>query len=672
MAGDLPQITSEHAPEIIGDNWPEHSETDSAAACLAMFENAAHSVNNANVADAMFALLESSAKGQTPENLMAGFTADQREAFDEAMTHINMGQGASVAAQDILGTKVQLNGVVETFEAAVQELLAQYSTPGSNQQELQRKYQELLDQAKSKADELGSNHKSTQNELMSGIQKGAEPTVPSTMAATNDLVAPGLPSDSMGALLQQMGGVMQKPPKLPLPDVQKAIQPAAQGMQQGLSSLLSQLNRPGGVDISKDALSKLVSSTADRNTPATLSAPGVGRGLGGGRENGGGGGMRTALSAHSPDNQRSHTPEQTGGDPLGSNEGKSQDTTPTEPPATQHPAAAAPQVTLSAGAAVEAAPSLSAHTHLSSGDVASGASVLGHAAAASTGGAGLVGPMIGPMMGPLMGGAAGAGAATADKKPSKTAIYDPREHGPKDVDEQLRDFGSAVKGLAHTTDQEMLAAAVLAGIVRSNLRAGFNVQAAVGVSAAGSVFATSDGLGFIPENVRLAPSVRPLITAVPDEFIASWLGCDQPWRALLAAADERLVGQFDAVAATDPDAQQYGVLTMNKQQIDAVNIAAGAVSRWECDAVDAADIPAALAALTTAWGTPSKHPEEALRDAVARRWRGDRTSSQAAVAAWAAYLIAEAATADALGKIDDARYLLRVALRVPQLMGVDL
>lgn len=65
-----------------------------------------------------------------------------------------MGQGASVMAQDILNTKVQLNGTAVSFEAAVQELIASYAGSGGpesprNQAEFTRKYHELLDQAKS-------------------------------------------------------------------------------------------------------------------------------------------------------------------------------------------------------------------------------------------------------------------------------------------------------------------------------------------------------------------------------------------------------------------------------------------------------------------------------------------------------------------------------------------
>lgn len=680
MAGpDLPPITTEHSQEIIGDNWPEHSETDTVAATLSLFEKSAHSINAGDVADTMFALLEATAKGETPENLMAGFTADQREAFEEAMTALNRGQGASVAAQDILNTKVELNGVVETFEEAVQELIAEYSgtaaTSPRSQQEFQEKYQNLLNQAKQQANQLGQNHKATQASLMNDIQNGASPTIPSTMAAGNGSQVPGMPSDAMGGLLQNLGGVMSKPPNLPMPDVQKAIQPAAAGFQQGLAALM-QGGKPGGVDVSKDALSKLVSSTADSNARNPLSAPGGAKPAVHREQRDGGGQLRSPLSVSSADNQRPATVDNAPDDPLGlGDQEERQATLPTEPATTEAPQHGGPQVTLSSGAAVDAPSPLSptGGTHLSSGEAGSGAAPLhgaGHGPTAAGGapmggGMGMMGPMMGPM------GGAGAAPASADsgrKKPSATVKYDPRSQD-HEVDSELRDFGYAMKGLEHATDKQMVAASVLAGVVRANRRAGIPTEAVVGVNNSGAVFATSDGLGFIPEGVRLASHVNPLINLVPDEFIVRWLGCDQPWRALLEAVGQRFVGPFDAIVATDPEAEPQGVTVLTGTQIDAVNIAAGNTDRWSFDAVHEADIADALAALTVVWGAPKLRPDDAFNEVIARRWRGDRNGDRAAIGAWARYLVAAAATASAQHKDKDASYLLRVALRVPELLG---
>jgi hypothetical protein len=676
MAGpDLPPIPTEHSAEVIGDNFPQHSETDNVMACLSLFEKSAHSVNSGDVADAMFALIEATAKGETPENLMAGFTDDQREAFKEAMKQLNQGQGASVAAQDILNTKVQMNGVVETFEAAVQELIAEYAgktaTSPRSQQEFQEKYQALLNQAKDQVNQLGQNHKSTQDQLMAGITKGVEPTVPPTMATGNGSTVPGMPSDAMGGLLQQVGNTMSRPPNLPMPDVQRAIQPATNGMQQGLAALLQGGGKGGGVDVSRDALSKLVSSTADRNAANPLSAPGA-RPVASRHEQGGATGLRSPLSVRSADDQRPLTVSPPGGDNslgLDAHE-ETRATLATEPATTDRPESPEPQVALSSGAAVDAAPPLAHGTHLSSGDATAGGATVGAGAPHSAGAAPMGGMgMMGPMMGPITGGAPATSSSSGTRKKPSAVKYDPRAVEPHEVDAELRDFGYDMKGLEHATDKQMIAASILAGIIRANRSRGVATQAAVGVGTTGAVFVTSDGLGFIPEGVKLVPHARPLITGVPDEFIARWIGCDQPWRALLEAVGQRFVGPFDAIVATDPDAEPHGVMALTGEQIDAVNIAAGTAERWDFDAVHETDIADAITALTVVWGAPEKKPEDAYANAVSCRWRGDHSSNNAAARSWARYLVAAAATASALHKDADASYLVRVALRVPELLG---
>lgn len=175
---DIPPVTTPHAAEIIGGNYPTTSESGTAASVVQLFQQAAESVGTGDTAEVMFALIEANATGQTPTKLLEGFSEDKRAAFNRALNQINMGQGASVMAQDILNTKVQLNGTAVSFEAAVQELIASYAGSGGpesprNQAEFTRKYHDLLDQAKKSADQLGSNHKSTQDSLVAGVQKGA-------------------------------------------------------------------------------------------------------------------------------------------------------------------------------------------------------------------------------------------------------------------------------------------------------------------------------------------------------------------------------------------------------------------------------------------------------------------------------------------------------------------
>jgi hypothetical protein len=277
-------------------------------------------------------------------------------------------------------------------------------------------------------------------------------------------------------------------------------------------------------------------------------------------------------------------------------------------------------------------------------------------------------PMM-PMM-PMMGGAAGAAASAGAGVPTaaggdrlkEPVPYSPERPAPS---VELTDFGSDLKGLEHATDSERVAASVLAALSRIHDRLEVDTEIAVGVGPAGTVFATSDGLGFLPSGARAAAHLTPLITVVPDAFTARWIGYAQPWRPLLEAADNGLVGPFDAMVTTDPAGEAFGVLALGSEEIAAVNIAAGPQERWHFDAIDAEDTPAVLAHLVEMWGRPVQPAEALAGIARAARWTGS-VPSGFYPRRWAHYLLAAAAADLADGKDDDARYLLRSALRIPE------
>lgn len=683
---DVPPVTTEHSAEILGDAFPTTSETGTVEAVIACFQEAAQSVGTSDTAETMFALIEANATGQTPENLISEFTEDQRAAFDRALRQMNMGQGASVMAQDILNTKIQLNGTVTSFEAAVQELIASYGATGPtsprSQHEFTEKYNQLLDQAKSSAKGLGSNHKQTQDSLVSGVQKGATPEIPSTMAPPapgSNATVPGMPDGALGSMLQQVGGIMSKPPNLPMPKLDQAIQPAAQSAQSAIGELMKKVGGDKGVPVSNDALSKLVSSTGQANQGSSLSGPRAADSHSPGSSSGAmPGGMRP-MSASQTDNAR-HSATAPSQDVHEDSEESRREVTATAPTAPVHssgPDQAVPSVTLSSGDAATGDESLSAAgTHLSSGEAATASSPLSHAAPAHAG-AGAVpgGGAMGPMMGPMMGGAAGGAPASAGSKSEgspdsvegKVVAFNPRER--HETPAELLDFGANLKGLDHATDQQLIAASIVAGLVRSHRRMGLATEVAVGVSAGEVVFVTSDGLGFLPLEMKAAPHLKPLITAVPDEFVSRWIGCDQPWRPLLEAAGQRMVGPFDAVVATDPDAESQGVLALTAEQVDAVNIAAGSAQRWELDSIDADDVDDVVAYLCQVWGRPVQAPMDLEDAAVSSRWRGDRNGAAPYARVWARYLLSAGMADLQAGDTNDARYMLRSALRVPQLVG---
>lgn len=695
---DLPPVITPHSAEIIGSNFPVTSETGTVASVITLFEQAAASVGTGNTAEVMFGLIEANATGQTPTKLLEGFNEDQRAAFDRALRELNMGQGASVMAQDILNTKVQLNGTVVEFESAVEQLIASYAASGGpsspqNQAEFQQRYQELLDQAKSRAEKLGSNHKSTQESLLAGVQKGTAPQIPSTMAPTSSSnpTVPGMPDGALGSMLQNVAGQMMKPQNMQMPKLDQAMQPLTQSAQSAIGELMKRIPGESGVPITEDALTRLAKSSGIGDSGSTLSGPRAAGGAPGSESpaGGAGGAPRAPLSASNPENSRSGPAIPAADTEADAPAVETPAGVPTEPAVTEAPSpSSAPATTLSSGDAAGGSDPLSSpRVHTSAGDAGgSGAAPLSQATGSpgaspnttASGGAAHVGGGMAPMMAPMMGGAgAGSGGSSGPPKgggldplggSAKPVKFRPLGH---ETPAELLDFGSDLKGLEHATDMQMVAASIAAALVRMHDRLGRTTQVAVGVSPTEAVFVTSDGLGFLPPGVRAAGHLTPLIKLVPDAFLNEWLGCDQPWRPLLKSAGLGLAGPFNAVVSTDPDAASRGVLVLGPDEIAAVNIAAGSADRWEFDAVDTADIEDAVELLRVVWGQPSEQgkpgrsPAELEDLARLARWSGSAGPGDYP-ARWARYLLAAAVNDLAGGHFDDARYALRCALRVPE------
>ena len=687
---DLPQVPSEHGPTIIGGNWPQTSETGTVSSVIDLYRRAAESLGTADTAGTMEALIETNATGQTPTKLVENFTAEQRKAFDRAATQLNQGQGASAMAQDILNTKVQLNGTVVEFEAAFEQLLAAAAaapqTP-KTQADFQKRYQELLDAAKQQADTLGKNHRATQDALVAGVQKGVNPEIPSTMATTSpeNPTVPGMPDNALGSVLQNVMGQMMKPQNLPMPNLGQSISPLLQPLQSMLGPLMSGLGGAGG----EDALSVLAKDSNVGDQGATLADPaaaGAGA-LGAGGAAAGANRPVASTEAGAGEKGKADSSAKSGESPATTLAGatpqnattapavESVATAPATPAVTAAPALDAPTTTLSSGGSVIGSETVAAaSTHTSSGDVAVGAATLSSGGATMAGAGGAAGapmmPMMPPMMPPMMGGGSGTGSPATTPSADRPTIsdkdrkaFEPDRPAPSS---ELTDFGSDLRGLAHATDTELVASSILAAIVRTHDRAGISTEVAVGVSATAAVFVTRDGLGFLPPGIRAAGHLTPLITLVPSDFIARWLGCEQTWRPLLEAAALDLVGPFDTVVTTDAGASAFGVMTLTQEQITAVNIAAGSKDRWHFDAVDAADVQPAMDYLESTWGKPLSPPAD-LRAEVSRSYWTGNAGPGNYPRRWARYLLAAAAADVAAGNIDDARYALRSALRVPEI-----
>lgn len=670
---DMPPVTTPHAAEIIGSNYPVTSESMTAQKVLELFQESAKSVGTSDTASTMFALIEANATGETPTALLEDFTEDQRANFDRALKQLNMGQGVSVMAQDILNTKVQLNGTVVNFEAAVEELIASYAGSGGptspkNQAEFQQKYDELLQQAKDQANTLGKNHKSTQDQLVAGVQKGAAPEIPSTMAPTSSSnpSVPGMPDGALGSMLQNVAGQMMKPPNMQMPNIGQMAQPAVQSAQQAIQELMK--GKGQGVPITEDALKKLTTNAGLAGQGASLSnarradLPGTESGSGAHLGGPAGLGAKSAANETGRHLAPSAPESETGPDGKPHNP-------PTTPATTAAPAAVSPTTTASSGEAATGPDTLtpSAQTHASSGDAGAASSTLtpnGHTPVAAAAAPGT--PMM-PMVGmPPAGAAPSAGAggswAAAVAERSKGKAFRPDLSAP---DDELRDFGTEARGLAHATDLQHVAASITAGLIRMHQRAGVLTNVAVGISASQAVFVTSDGLGFLSRGIKAQPNLTPLITLVPDSFVQRWLGCDQPWRPLLDAVALGLVAPFDSVVSSDPSAsQQPDVLVLGAQELAEVNVIPGSQARTEVDAIDTEDVDAVIEYLLRLWGAP-RATATWLEDHVwQQRWSGEFGNPERSEV-WVHFLLAAAIADKEVGDIDSARYMLRNALRVP-------
>lgn len=216
-------------------------------------------------------------------------------------------------------------------------------------------------------------------------------------------------------------------------------------------------------------------------------------------------------------------------------------------------------------------------------------------------------------------GASGSWAAAVAER-SKGKAFRPDLSAP---DDELRDFGTEARGMAHATDLQHVAASITAGLIRMHQRAGVLTNVAVGISASQAVFVTSDGLGFLSRGIKAQPNLTPLITLVPDSFVQRWLGCDQPWRPLLDAVALGLVAPFDSVVSSDPSAsQQPDVLVLGAHELAEVNVIPGSQARTEVDAIDTEDVDAVIEYLLRLWGAP-RATATWLEDHVwQQRWSG--------------------------------------------------
>lgn len=187
-------------------------------------------------------------------------------------------------------------------------------------------------------------------------------------------------------------------------------------------------------------------------------------------------------------------------------------------------------------------------------------------------------------------------------------------------------------------------------------------EIAVAVAADGkAVFATSDGLGYLPAGAMASPRVVPLAAIIRAGFAVEWLGCDLPHKPLLAAIGLGLIPPAVALATTSHGVDEPGVTSVDLGQQVAARSATGlSTPRVAFGPVAVHDVERALGVLTDRLGPVEKDHEQALLEAEDLCWTDTRNPGYAR--AWARCLQAEAATAIAVDDFDSARYALANAV----------
>lgn len=215
---------------------------------------------------------------------------------------------------------------------------------------------------------------------------------------------------------------------------------------------------------------------------------------------------------------------------------------------------------------------------------------------------------------------------------------------------------------AETSAAPPALATSIAAALAQQIRGDADIAVAVGADGK-AVFATSDGLGFLPDGATTSSRLTALVTAVDDDFLARWLGCGLPHVALVAAANAGLIPAPVEIVTTCANSSSGAVVSVSDEDLAAADPYPLGRARELSDFIEAADVVNAYSDVTGIFGFPSRTPEVAEREAAALRWNGAPNAEYAL--AWARYLIA--ASEDAVSRRDEnsARYLLRNALRIP-------
>ncbi len=244
-----------------------------------------------------------------------------------------------------------------------------------------------------------------------------------------------------------------------------------------------------------------------------------------------------------------------------------------------------------------------------------------------------------------------------DDDPETAAVVVPEpapapEPEPVDpVEARRRAVSTALALSAHSADAAQDIGAHSADVPRGT---------AVAVAASGKelIFATPDGLGYLPESGAGAAGLIPLISRVPESFVRTWIGCAHPHMPLLAAAEEGYVGRIDALAIVGPGGN---ITDTEREEIEPAELSA---PRNQTDSVAVSQIHSALAELRDTWDIELEANIGELAEKVAQsRWTGFPNPDYQP--SWVAELAARATEDLNAGEVGSAQYALASAFRVP-------
>ncbi|KMV14856.1 hypothetical protein ACT17_28455, partial [Mycolicibacterium conceptionense] len=189
------------------------------------------------------------------------------------------------------------------------------------------------------------------------------------------------------------------------------------------------------------------------------------------------------------------------------------------------------------------------------------------------------------------------------------------------------------------------AASVAAALSDALAEVGRDTAVAVGAIGDDLVFCTADGLGFLPEDGAGDPHLVPLITRVPSDFTAKWIGCAHPQMPLLAAAEQGHVPEFDATVTIGPGGD------LSTSEIDGIERAILSAPRSRTDSVAVSETYAVLDRLRRDWNADlDADPAERATKTAEARWTmwPDLDYPKR----WAAELLARAAADLDTGDVD--------------------